>query len=289
VNNAIYHTLFEEARLHYFGEDTLDLLPPSLTFPFVLLRTDCWYIKSGKGGKKVFVDLKTTHLGHSSFNQLYRVREAKTNTVWCEASATLVCFDFDNNAKTIMDDKFRAAILAYEGPENVHDSKNPKQLSQRKRDISFKTNYDENKTLSIGQYAEITKKFEKKHIEAFADLSEDFNPLHLDEEFAKTTRFGRTIVHGHLVSSLISGLAGSTLPGSGTIYLGQTIQYKSPTFVGDTVTIRVEVTSIDDKKKIVKLRTTARNQNDTLLIDGEATLMVPAHKILSQNPAQSKL
>lgn len=71
-------TLFEEARLHYFGKTLLDLLPPSLTFPFVLLKTDVRFLKSGKGGRAVFVDIKTTRLLKSSFVQWYRVRDAES-------------------------------------------------------------------------------------------------------------------------------------------------------------------------------------------------------------------
>jgi 3-hydroxybutyryl-CoA dehydratase/enoyl-CoA hydratase len=180
-----------------------------------------------------------------------------------------------------MPDHFRKTVKDYEGADNITCIKTapPPPVIKPVETIPIKTNYNHKETLRVGLYAECSKRFEKRHVERFATLSEDFNPLHLDDEFAKSTRFGKTIVHGHLVSSLFSGLVGGTLPGSGSIYLGQTTQYKLPAFVGDVVHARVEISSIDEKRRIIKLRTTASNDQNKLLIDGEATIMVPQEKI----------
>ena len=80
----------------------------------------------------------------------------------------------------------------------------------------------------IGQTATIEKTLDKQTVEAFASVSEDNNPIHLDEDFAKTTQFERPIVHGMLASSLISGLLASKVPGAGSIYLGQILEVCSP-------------------------------------------------------------
>ena len=86
-------------------------------------------------------------------------------------------------------------------------------------------------SLEIGQKAHLTKRFGATEVAAFAALSEDFNPLHLDPAFAATTAFERPIVHGMLLASLFSGLLGQQLPGKGSIYLGQNLSFKLPVFV----------------------------------------------------------
>ncbi len=126
----------------------------------------------------------------------------------------------------------------------------------------------------VGDTASVTKTFTQDDIEKFADLSGDRNPIHLDEEHAKATRFGRRIAHGMLVSSLISNVIGNELPGIGSIYLGQTLQFLAPVFPGDTITARATVTSVREDKPIVKIETVCRNQRDEIVIKGEATVLV---------------
>jgi 3-hydroxybutyryl-CoA dehydratase len=111
-------------------------------------------------------------------------------------------------------------------------------------------------------------------IRAFANATGDHNPLHLDEEFAQQTRFGKRIAHGMLSASLISAVIAGELPGQGSIYLGQTLQFVAPVSPGDTVTARVTVTSIRDDKPIMKLETVCTNQRDEVVIKGEATVLV---------------
>ena len=127
--------------------------------------------------------------------------------------------------------------------------------------------------LSIGDTAEITKTIEQSDIDAFARVTGDHNPVHVDEEFAKTTRFGRRIAHGMLTASLISAVLANKLPGEGSVYLGQTLQFVAPVFPGDEITARVTVKEIREDKPIVKLETICMNQREEVVVRGEATVL----------------
>ena len=126
----------------------------------------------------------------------------------------------------------------------------------------------------VGDTASITKTITEEDIRQFADASGDHNPLHLDDEFAKTSRFGRRIAHGMLSASLISAVIASDLPGEGSIYLGQTLQFIAPVFPHDTVTARVTVVSMREDKPIMKLATVCTNQHGEVVVKGEATVLV---------------
>lgn len=132
--------------------------------------------------------------------------------------------------------------------------------------------------LNVGDSAEITRTIEQSDIQAFADVTGDHNPVHLDESFAQTTRFGRRIAHGMLTAALISSVLANELPGEGSIYLGQTLQFVAPVFPGDEVTARVTVTDVRESKGIVKLETICLNQRNQIVIRGEATVLVSAVK-----------
>ena len=125
-----------------------------------------------------------------------------------------------------------------------------------------------------GDTASLSKTIGDDDIRAFANATGDHNPLHIDEEFARQTRFGKRIAHGMLSASLISAVIANDLPGQGSIYLGQTLQFVAPVFPGDTVTARVTVTSIREDKPIIKLETVCTNQRDEVVIKGEATVLV---------------
>jgi acyl-CoA thioester hydrolase len=109
LNNAIYLTLFEEARLRYFGG--LGLIEKN-QFSFLLAQTNVVFVAPGIGGREVVVELFTTHLGTTSLTQAYRVRDAASGDVWCEAEARLVGFDNEKRAKQAWSRAFRAAIEA---------------------------------------------------------------------------------------------------------------------------------------------------------------------------------
>jgi len=104
-----------------------------------------------------------------------------------------------------------------------------------------------------GDTASISKTITDDDIQKFAAASGDHNPLHFDDEFANSTRFGRRIAHGMLSASLISAGIANQLPGQGSIYLGQTLKFVAPVFPGDTITARVTVISIRDDKPVMKL------------------------------------
>lgn len=113
-----------------------------------------------------------------------------------------------------------------------------------------------------------------KKIKQFADISGDFNPIHLDAEFAEKTRFGKRIAHGMLVSSFISALFAMKLPGQGCIYLSQNLSFKNPVYINDTVVATVEVIAVDFSRKRVQFRTYC-TVNNKIVIDGEAEIYIP--------------
>jgi len=125
-----------------------------------------------------------------------------------------------------------------------------------------------------GDTASLTKKIGDTEVRAFAHVSGDHNPLHLDENFAQQTRFGQRIAHGMLSASLISAVIANKLPGEGSIYLAQTLQFVAPVFLGDTVEARVTVIEVREDKPIVKLETVCTNQRNEVVIKGEATVFV---------------
>jgi len=129
-------------------------------------------------------------------------------------------------------------------------------------------------TFKVGDTAEITRTIEQADVQAFADLTGDHNPIHVDESFAKTTRFGRRIAHGMLTASLISSVLASKLPGEGSVYLGQTLQFVAPVFPGDEITARVTVREIREDKPILKLETLCLNQRGDVVIRGEAAVYI---------------
>ena len=126
---------------------------------------------------------------------------------------------------------------------------------------------------TVGDSAEIKKTIEQADIDAFAEVTGDHNPVHVDEEFAKKTRFGRRIAHGMLTASLISSVLANKLPGEGSVYLNQTLQFVAPVFPGDEITARVTVKEIREDKPILKLETICMNQRDEIVIRGEATVL----------------
>lgn len=129
--------------------------------------------------------------------------------------------------------------------------------------------------LKVGDSAEIIRTFTNDDVTAFAQLSLDTNPLHLDEAYAKSSVFGKCVVHGAFVNSLFSTVLGTKLPGPGTIYLSQTTRFIKPVFVNERVTVRVEVTQIKTDKPIAILRTYCLNENNEIVADGEAVVKHP--------------
>lgn len=131
-------------------------------------------------------------------------------------------------------------------------------------------------TWEVGMTATRSKTFSDEDVRAFAQISGDANPIHLNDEYAKGTVFGRRIAHGILTASLISATIANQLPGDGTIYLGQDLKFKAPVFIGDTVTATVEVTKYREDRRIMTLRTVCVKDDGTVVIEGEAVVLAPA-------------
>jgi 3-hydroxybutyryl-CoA dehydratase len=128
--------------------------------------------------------------------------------------------------------------------------------------------------INIGDSASISKTITDGDIRAFADVTGDHNPVHLDDEYAAKTRFGSRIAHGMLSASLISAVIANQLPGAGSVYLSQTLKFVKPVFPGDTVTARVTVTGIRDDKPIITLETVCVNQHNEPVLKGEAMVLL---------------
>lgn len=129
-------------------------------------------------------------------------------------------------------------------------------------------------SLKVGDSAEASKTIADEDVRAFAELTGDHNPVHLDEEYAASTRFGRRIAHGMLGASLISAVLANELPGRGTVYLSQTLRFTAPVFLGDTITARVTVKSVREDKPVVTLETVCTNERGERVVEGEAVVLV---------------
>lgn len=137
---------------------------------------------------------------------------------------------------------------------------------------------DQGKTISmlkLGDRAESVNHVTEETGVKFADVSNDHNPVHLDEAYAAATPFKGRIAHGMLLAAYISSVLGNELPGPGSIYVNQTLSFKAPVRYGDTITTAVEVTEMIPERNRVKLRTTCTNQDGLLVLEGEAMILPP--------------
>ena len=129
--------------------------------------------------------------------------------------------------------------------------------------------------LKIGTTDEFSKTISEADIQTFADVSGDENPVHLNPEYAKTTVFKGCIAHGILTASFVSTVIGTRMPGPGCIYVAQNLKFKAPVRAGDTVKAVCTVTELNEKRKFAEIKTQCF-VGDTLVVDGNATIMVPA-------------
>ena len=129
--------------------------------------------------------------------------------------------------------------------------------------------------LSVGLSASLGKTITEADILMFAAVSMDTNPVHLNAEIAAESVFKQRIAHGMLSAGLISAVLGTQLPGPGTIYMGQTLRFRAPVKIGDTVTATAEVTALDPEKKRVTLKTVCTVAGK-VVIEGEATVLAPS-------------
>jgi phosphate acetyltransferase len=141
--------------------------------------------------------------------------------------------------------------------------------------------YIENRTydeLAPGDSAELVRTLRKEDIELFAVLSGDVNPAHVDDDFARTDAFHKVIAHGMWGGALISAVLGTELPGPGTIYLDQTLHFRKPVGIGDTITVRVTVTAKQPDNRVA-LACRCLNQAGEVVVEGEALVLAPTLKV----------
>ena len=129
--------------------------------------------------------------------------------------------------------------------------------------------------IRLGQKAQFSKTISESDVYLFAGITGDFNPAHVDEEYAGKTFFETRVAHGMLTASFISTIVGTMLPGPGSIYVSQEVNFLAPVKIGDTITTTAEVTELLTEKKHVRLKTYCTNQDGTVVIDGQAEVSPP--------------
>lgn len=135
------------------------------------------------------------------------------------------------------------------------------------------------KTLAVGDKGSFTKSISEADVFAFADISGDFNPLHIDEEYARRTVFGRRIAHGILIAGIISAVLGADIPGVGTVFVEIHIKFLKPVYLGDTVTATATVMEIVNPKR-VRMMVACLNQQGEDVAVGNALIIPPKETVL---------
>ena len=128
--------------------------------------------------------------------------------------------------------------------------------------------------LFVGQKASFSKKIDESLLNDFAKISGDFNPLHMDKEYASSTNFGKRVCHGMLLASFLSQLIGMNLPGKNSLYFSQTLNFRNPCFVDDEIIIEGEIIEKKSSIKLISIKTTIFNQEGKCLIDGVAKVII---------------
>jgi len=132
-------------------------------------------------------------------------------------------------------------------------------------------------TIQVGMNESCSKKMTEDDVISYAQLSGDVNPVHLDDNYAKNSRFSKKIVHGLLSAGLFSAIFGTKLPGSGCVYVSQYLNFKRPVYIGDTVLATVTVLEVNQKSKKIKFKTVC-SVNSKIVIEGEAEVFIPGEK-----------
>lgn len=135
------------------------------------------------------------------------------------------------------------------------------------------TSMDTGKDKQVGFKASVDVKVTDQMVRQFAEMSGDFNPIHLDDDYAKTTRFGRRIAHGMIIGALISRALNEKI-GSGGVYLGQNLKFVNPVFIDDVVTIDLTITGLRKEKGIATVETIAKKQTGETVVKGDAVIMI---------------
>ena len=138
--------------------------------------------------------------------------------------------------------------------------------------------------INIGDSAQYTRTLTEEDVLLFAQVSGDINPVHLDEDFAKSTPFGGRIAHGIWSASLVSAAIATELPGPGSIYLGQNLKFKRPVYINDTLTVELEIKEKIDKRQRVLIDCKVLNQKGQTVLTGEADVMAPSERLSLERP-----
>ncbi|AXY41797.1 bifunctional enoyl-CoA hydratase/phosphate acetyltransferase [Halomonas sp. JS92-SW72] len=149
-------------------------------------------------------------------------------------------------------------------------------------DAPHDNRYIENRTfdeIQVGDEAHLEKRLTLDDIKLFAIMSGDINPSHVDDDFARSSRFQEVIAHGMWGGALISTVLGTQLPGPGTLYLGQTLSFRAPVALGDVLRVSVRVSAKDDARSQLTLDCRCENQRGKVVIEGEARVLAPTEKI----------
>ena len=126
------------------------------------------------------------------------------------------------------------------------------------------------KDLVSGQKASRSLKLTKNHVEMYAEMSGDYNPLHFDEQFASRTKFEKLTVQGGLTTGLLHALVATDMPGPGTVFLSQNWKFSAPVYIGDNITAEAEIISIHPSKPVTQLQVKVKNQEGNTVLEGEA-------------------
>ena len=132
--------------------------------------------------------------------------------------------------------------------------------------------------LLVGDTAQFSKTVSETDVYLFAGVSGDFNPAHINEQYASGTFFGKRIAHGLLSASFLSAVLANQLPGPGAIFLSLSVRFQAPVFIGDTITARAEVAQVDSEKNRVTMNLICINQDEKQVLEGEAVLSPPKNK-----------
>lgn len=129
-------------------------------------------------------------------------------------------------------------------------------------------------TFTVGQKVTYSQTIDDKLVHGFADLTGDHNPIHVDDDFARKTKFGQRIAHGGILFGMISKVLATDLPGIGTVYLSQLVNFRAPVFIGDTVTLEAEIAELLPKA-VAKVAVVIRKQTGDVVMDGIAEVKLP--------------
>jgi 3-hydroxybutyryl-CoA dehydratase len=133
--------------------------------------------------------------------------------------------------------------------------------------------------IETGMQRQYSKTLTERDLLIFSETSGDYNPVHLDAQYAATTTFGERIAHGMWSGALISAAIATTLPGPGSVYRSQTLKFSRPVKLGDTITITLTVSDKKDRVKLVTLECEGRNQHGELVVKGEAEVIASAESL----------